>query len=165
MKRPIIAGPSRKCRFCDILCFCRSLSLPPKMVAKLSMNGYAPGQIINVQILVKSQNGDAVCKFNVQLNKVSMEWRANLNNKHWFVRFIVQQIQYHSRDPEHGHEHKEKEMIVRKTVFACIKNESQVICVELQVPSTIPPTNVLANNIINVTYHIRVRKLWTFTNS
>lgn len=71
----------------------------------------------------------------------------------------LQQIEYNSRDPEHVYEHKEKETIASRTFFAWIDSEILVIGVNLEVPSTISPTCILENTIINVSYHIRVCNL------
>lgn len=79
------------------------------------------------------------------------------------IRFFsfVQQIHYFSQQPNIGcchpvqHEHKEKQTIIKKTVFALIENSNEVIRVDLQVPP-IPPTDFATNNIVNVTYHLRV---------
>lgn len=94
-------------------------------------------------------------------------YRINLNNNNYFDSFVsfeslrsfvsTQQIHYISEQPMQL-DQKEKQTVVKKTVYARIDNLHEIINVDLHVPP-LPPSDLVANDIINVTYYIHVGQL------
>lgn len=60
---------------CCLLCCC--ISDPLKIVARMPVGGYTPGQTINLELNVNNQSDQPVSEFSVQLIKVS---EINVNN-------------------------------------------------------------------------------------
>lgn len=78
----------------------------------------------------------------------------------------MQQTYYCAQTPTQR-KRRVKQTIVKKIVNARIQNEYEIVNVGLEVPA-LSPSELVANNIIIVTYHIRVCSLGsvrTFINT
>lgn len=158
MKQPILANAMNKFRYSDYLCICRLIMRQPKIVVKIPKSGYAPQEIIKVQIHVDDQKGGANCEFSVKLVKVN---RCKNNVERItlvsFVISLLQQTHYYAQTPA-KRKRTEKQTVVKKMVCVRAQNVQEIVNVDMEVPA-LPPTDFSSNNIINTTYLVRVCKL------
>lgn len=132
------------------------------ITASIPTSGYAPGQVIPLQIDVSNGSNKCITEFKVELNKVSRNCESwpflhMLFIKYFVFIFLPKVFVYFDSVRKQSKKH--KSMLTSTFIDGCSANTCTVHMAELAVPP-VPPTDVVCSKILKIHYELQVIKMY-----
>lgn len=125
------------------------------ITATVPTSGYAPGQVIPLQIDVNNKSNKNILEFKVELNKVRLDnYTSDTKKVYIYSSLLILKVLVYI-DITRKQSKKHKSLLTSVFFGGCPANTSAAHTPQVLVPP-VPATDVVSSKILHITYELKV---------